>query len=78
MSKTLWNRVIMEEFFDLAFLTPEEREIIRTRAMGWSQTKQCHALHISPATLNRTLRGLKERYFSAVAYSDRLPPDLDF
>ena len=55
MDKVPWNRVILDEFFSLALLTPEEEEIIRTRAAGWSQCRQCHSYGMSLATLNRII-----------------------
>lgn len=78
MDKIPWNRAILDEYLSLALLTPEEEEIVRTRAAGWSQTKQCHALHISLATLNRSIKKLKTDYPSLTVYSKILPKNLDF
>lgn len=78
MDKIPWNRVILDEFISLALLSPEEEKIIRTRAAGWSQTKQCHALHVSSATLNRIIKRLKIEYSSLQKYSKKLPENLDF
>lgn len=78
MDKIPWNRVILDEFISLAILTPEEEQLIRTRAAGWSQTKQCHDLKMSPATLNRIIRKLKTEYASLAEYSEKLPHNLNF
>lgn len=78
MDKIPWNRAILDEYLSLAILTPEEEEIVRTRAAGWSQAKQCHTLHISLATLNRSIKKLKMNYPSLTAYSKILPQNLDF
>ena len=46
MDTVPWNRVFLEEFIQLACLTPEDEKILRTRVAGWSQVKQCHACNI--------------------------------
>lgn len=78
MDKVPWNRVILDEFCSIALLTPLEENIIRTRAAGWSQTKQCHKFCVSQATLTRINRKLKREYASAAQYSELLPVNIDF
>lgn len=78
MKKVPWNRVILDEFVSLALLTDEEEEILRTRAQGWSQVRQCFAFNVSSATLTRRVRRMKDKYDSLVPYSDKLPANLDF
>lgn len=78
MDKIPWNRVILEEYISLALLTEEEEKIVRTRAAGWSQVKQCRAFSMSPATLGRKIKKLKTKYESLTSYSATLPIDLDF
>lgn len=78
MDKVPWNRVILDEFFSLALLTPEEEKIIRTRAAGWSQCRQCHAYGMSLATLNRIIKKAKQKYDFVKRYSDVLPENLNF
>lgn len=78
MDTVPWNRVILEEFCSLAILTPLEEQILRTRAAGWSQAKQCHKFHVSLATITRTVRRLREKYASCCKYSDKLPYNLKF
>lgn len=56
MDKIPWNRVILDEYVSLALLTEEEEKIIRTRAAGWSQVKQCHTFSMSPAALARKIK----------------------
>lgn len=70
--------MILEEFVSLAILTPEEEKLVRTRAAGWNQTKQCHALNVSLATITRMVRKLKNEYDSVRKYSKVLPENLDF
>ena len=78
MDKIPWNRVILDEFVALALLTEEEEQIVRTRAAGWSQVKQCHEFNMSPAALARKIKKIKTKYASLVPYSNKLPSDLDF
>lgn len=78
MDKIPWNRVILDEFCDLALLSPLEENIIRTRAAGWSRVEQCHAYGISLATLDRIIKKLKKSYHSVEKYSELLPPNIDF
>lgn len=43
MARTvLWNRVLLDEFIDLASLSEDEERVIRARAAGWSRVKMCH------------------------------------
>ncbi len=78
MEAVPWNRVILEEFLRLAYVTPEDEKILRTRINGWSQVKQCHACNISLATLNRRIRKLKKEYYAVQKYSKILPENIDF
>lgn len=78
MAKVPWNRVILNEFLRVAYLTPEEEKILKSRISGWSQVKQCNHYHMSIATLNRKIKKLKEKYDSARKYSKILPENIDF
>lgn len=78
MDKIPWNRVILDEYISLALLTEEEENIIRTRAAGWSQVKQCHTFSMSPSALARKIKKLKTKYDSLIPYSDKLPVNIDF
>lgn len=78
MDTVPWNRVILDEFCSLALLTPLEENIVRTRAAGWSQVKQCHKFNVSLATITRIVRKLKKEYESCRKYSDILPENLKF
>lgn len=78
MNRVPWNRAIYEEFVSLSFLTDEEEKILKTRIAGWNQAAQIDELHMSLATLNRRIRTLKDKYYSAAAYSEALPENLKF
>jgi hypothetical protein len=78
LDKVPWNRVILEEFCAIAILTPLEEQILRTRAAGWSQAKQCHMFHMSQSTVTRTVRKLKSEYDFCRKYSKLLPENIKF
>jgi len=75
MSKQVpWNKIIVEEFVSIASLTKDEEAVLRTRAAGWSRTKQCMEFNMSMSTLDRIIRRLKVKYDHAQKYSVILPP----
>lgn len=69
-----WNEVLYREFSRLGMLTEFQREVLRTRIMGYSITQQAMSLNVSESTINRTIRELKTRYDEVQPYSDLLPP----
>lgn len=56
------NRVVIEEFSRLAFLTPVELDVLTTRAAGKSQKWQEQNLHVSLASITRIVRRLQRKY----------------
>lgn len=70
------NRVVVEEFSRLAFLTPVELEVLTTRAAGKSQKWQEQNLHVSLASITRIVRRLQRKYDAVKEYSAILPDDL--
>lgn len=69
-----WNKIVLEEFIELANLTEAEEIVIRTRVAGWSRLEQCERLGISTATLDRIIKRLKLKYDDVSQYSVLLPP----
>lgn len=69
-----WNKIILEEFIELAELTEDEEKIMRTRVAGWSRTKQSMKLGMSMSTIDRIIRRLKAKYDFVQKYSAILPP----
>ena len=55
-----WNKIILEEFINLALLTKDEEMIPRTRIYGW--------------TVNRIIKKIKNKYDEVEKYSAVLPP----
>lgn len=70
------NRVVIAEFDRLAFLTPLEMDILTTRAAGKSQKWQEQNLHVSLATITRTVQRLQRKYDAVKKFSATLPDDL--
>ena len=69
-----WNKIILEEFIELAALTKDEEAIMRTRVAGWSRTRQAMELGLSLASVDRIIRRLKFKYDMVQRYSPILPP----
>lgn len=69
-----WNKIILERFIELAVLTKDEEEIIRTRVAGWSRTKQSMELGMSLSTIDRIIKRLKIKYDNVQMYDPILPP----
>ena len=76
MNKSRINRVVVNEFGRLAYLTPLEMDILTTRAAGKSQVWQAQNLHVSQATITRVVRRLQQKYDAVKSFSAILPDDL--
>lgn len=72
-----WNKIILEEFINLAMLTKDEEAIMRTRVAGWTRTQQSMELGMSLATVDRIIARLKVKYDQVQKYSPLLPPRRD-
>lgn len=76
MDKSRINRVVVNEFGRLAYLTTLEMDILTTRAAGKSQVWQAQNLHVSQATITRVVRRLQRKYDAVKGFSAILPDDL--
>lgn len=75
MSKqVMWNKIILEEFIELATLTKDEEMIMRTRVAGWTRTEQSMKLGMSLSSIDRIINRLKKKYDNVQPYSPILPP----
>ena len=75
MSKQVpWNKIITEEFIELAQLSDIEEQVLRTRVAGWTRTEQSMKLGLSMATLDRIIKRLNIKYDNVQKYSPILPP----
>lgn len=69
-----WNKIILNEFIELAELTQEEEMILRTRVKGHSRVQQSLEFNLSVSTIDRITKRLKHKYDMVQPYSDKLPP----
>ena len=69
-----WNKIILEEFINLALLTKEEEMILRTRIYGWTVREQADRLNMSVSSVNRIIKRLKNKYDDVEKFSTMLPP----
>lgn len=69
-----WTKVIVEEFIRIGRLTKLEEMVLRTRAAGWTRTKQHIKFNVSVSTIDRTIATLKQKYDVCQQYSPILPP----
>nr|DAD84727.1 MAG TPA: FocB protein-alpha, helix-turn-helix, TRANSCRIPTION.4A [Siphoviridae sp. ctqED62] len=76
MDKSRINRVIVDEFDRLAFLTDLEKSVLVTRAAGKSQKWQEDEFCVSRPTITRTVKRLREKYNAVKGFSAILPDDL--
>lgn len=75
MSKQVpWNKIIVETFIEEGMLSEEEQMILRTRAAGWTRTRQAMELGMSLASVDRIIKRLKVKYDNCQKYSPLLPP----
>lgn len=75
MSKQVpWNKIILEEFINIASLTKEEEEVMRTRVAGWTIVEQSMRLGMSVSKVNFIIKRLKSKYDAVQPYSPILPP----
>lgn len=72
--QVIWSNIILNEFFRLANLTEEEQHIMRTRAAGWTITRQAIEFHMSVSKVNRIIKVLKIKYDAVQPFSTILPP----
>jgi DNA-binding NarL/FixJ family response regulator len=73
MNDIVWNKIILNEFIDLACLTEMEEKILRTMVAGWSRAKQAMEYNISESTVDRTIHSIKQKYDEVQPYSFFLP-----
>lgn len=69
-----WNKIIVEKFIEVALLSKEEQEILRTRVEGWTITEQSMKLGMSEAKVNKIIARLKVKYDNAQKFEPLLPP----
>lgn len=73
MNDIIWNKIILNEFIDLACLTETEENILRTRIDGWSRVQQSMAFNLSVSTVDCIIRTIRQKYDMVQPFSDILP-----
>ena len=72
--QVIWTKLIVETFIDEAMLTKDEEIILRTRAQGWTRTRQSIELGMSISAIDKIIARLKMKYDEVQKYSPILPP----
>lgn len=73
MKDIIWNKIILDEFLRLAFLTETEEKILRTRIAGWSRVKQSIEMNLSISSIDCIIRMINKKYDMVQPYSSILP-----
>ena len=73
MKDIIWNKIILNEFIDLALLTELEENILRTQIKGLSRTEQAFKFNISIETVDKVLNTIRKKYDLVQSYSTILP-----
>lgn len=68
-----WNEKIVNEFFEKACLTEDEKKIIRARINGWSRVKMALELHMSVSTVDKIINRAMKKYDNCRKISEILP-----
>lgn len=69
-----WTKVVLEAFIKEGNLNPRQEYIIRTRAQGFSISKQAEELHLSIDQVNKDIKELKKIYDATQINSKVLLP----
>ena len=73
MKDIIWNKIILNEFIDLALLTELEENILRTQIKGLSRTEQAFKFNISIETVDKVINTIRKKYDLVQPYSTILP-----
>lgn len=71
--EVVWTKAVVDAFVDEACLSEEEELIIRSRAKGWTRTKQSMQYNMSIRKIDYIIHTLKTKYDEAQKYSEILP-----
>lgn len=72
--QVFWTKKVLEEFIKEGNLSKRQEYIIRTRAAGYTITKQASELNLSIDQVNKDIAQLKKLYDATQVNSDILPP----
>ena len=74
MKDIIWNKIILNEFIELACLTETEEKILRTRISGWSRVKQAMEFNMCLSCVDSIMQTIRVKYDMVQPYSSILPP----
>lgn len=69
-----WTKAVLESFIQEGNLNKRQEFIVRTRAAGYTISKQAEELHLSIDQVNKEISELKKRYDATQKTSKILPP----
>ena len=69
-----WTKAVLESFIQEGNLNKRQEFIVRTRAAGYTISKQAEELHLSIDQVNKEIAELKKRYDVTQITSKILPP----
>ena len=69
-----WTKVVLESFIQEGNLNKRQEFIVRTRADGYTISKQASELNLSIDQVNKEIAELKKRYDVTQKTSKVLPP----
>lgn len=72
--EVIWTKLIVETFLSEANLSKEDEMILRTRAAGWSRTRQSTELNMSLSSIDRRIKRMKQIYDVVQKTNPILPP----
>ena len=70
----MFNREILREFKEIAFLTEDEEKILKASLAGWSRVQQSLKLGMSLSAIDRKIKSINTKYDDAQRYSKTMPP----
>ena len=71
--QVIWTKAVLDAFIEEANLSDIEEKIIRSRAKGWTISKQAYEFGMSESNVKRIIAVLKQKYDEAQKYSNILP-----
>lgn len=71
--QVVWTKIVLDTFIEEANLSDIEEKIIRSRAKGWTISKQAYEFGMSESNVKRIIAILKKKYDVTQKYSKILP-----
>ena len=72
--QVFWTKAVLESFIQEGNLNKRQEFIIRTRAQGYTISKQAEELHLSVDQVNKEIAELKKKYDIVQSKCPILPP----